>query len=120
MRRLLLAATLVVAMPVLAAPPVALAPTDVKALVAPPAKGVRIVALWALDCAYCEENLSALATWQHQHANVDLVFVATDSIGQRGIGEKVTPRRGLPDDVPGDRRCRSRSGAFHDFMTFHG
>lgn len=108
MRRLLLAATLVVAMPVLAAPPVALAPTDVKALVAPPAKGVRIVALWALDCAYCEENLSALATWQHQHANVDLVFVATDSIGQRDVlgarlkaaGLDAVPSRAYADATP--------------------
>jgi hypothetical protein len=83
MERLLLLTALTVAMPVFAAPPVALAPADVTALVAPPAKGVRIVALWALDCAYCEENLSALATWQRQHAGVDLVFVATDSIGQR-------------------------------------
>ena len=85
MKRLLLAATLAVAMPAFAAPPVALAPADVKALVAPPAKGVRIVALWALDCAYCEENLSALAAWQQKHADVDLVFVATDSIGQRDV-----------------------------------
>lgn len=76
-------AAAVMAMPALAAPPVALAPTDVKALIAPPAKGVRVIALWALDCAYCEENLSALAAWQRQHANVDLVFVSTDSIGQR-------------------------------------
>ncbi|PTR25519.1 hypothetical protein C8J98_11176 [Luteibacter sp. OK325] len=85
MTRLLLVTALAVAMPAFAAPPVALAPTDVEALVAPPAKGVRIVALWALDCAYCEENLSALATWQRQHAGVDLVFVATDSIGQRDV-----------------------------------
>lgn len=84
-KRLLLAATLAVAMPAFAAPPAVLAPTDVKTLLAPPAKGVRIVALWALDCAYCEENLSALATWQRQHADVDLVFVATDSIGQRDV-----------------------------------
>jgi hypothetical protein len=74
-----------VALPALAAPPLVLAAADVKALVAPPAKGVRIVALWALDCAYCEENLTALAAWQHQHAEVDLVFVATDSIGQRDV-----------------------------------
>lgn len=92
MKSLVLVALLSVALPAVAAAPVvvapapvALAPADVKALVAPPAKGVRIVALWALDCAYCEENLSALAAWQRQHANVDLVFVATDSIGQRDV-----------------------------------
>jgi len=67
----------------IAAVPTALSSSDVKVLVAPPSRGVRIVALWALDCAYCEENLTALATFQRAHADVDLVFVATDPIGQR-------------------------------------
>jgi hypothetical protein len=85
MKRLMLLTALMATAPAFAAPPVALASTDVKALVAPPAKGVRIIALWALDCAYCEENLAALATWQRQHAEVDLAFVATDSMGQRDV-----------------------------------
>ena len=85
MKRLMLLTALMATAPAFAAPPVALASTDVKALVAPPAKGVRIIALWALDCAYCEENLAALATWQRQHADVDLAFVATDSMGQRDV-----------------------------------
>jgi len=108
MKRLLLLAGLTVAMPVFAAPPVAFAPADVKALVAPPARGVRIIALWALDCAYCEENLSALATWQRQHADVDLIFVATDSIGQRdALGARLkaagldsVPARAYADATP--------------------
>ena len=108
MMRLLLVAALAVAMPAFAAPPVALAPAEVNALVAPPAAGVRIVALWALDCAYCEENLSALATWQRQHADVDLVFVATDSIGQRdalgarlkAAGLDAVPSRAYADATP--------------------
>jgi hypothetical protein len=99
MKRLLLLAALTVAMPAIAAPPTAFTPADVKALVAPPAKGVRIVALWALDCAYCEENLSALATWQRQHADVDLVFVATDAIGQRDALSARLKAAGL-DSVP--------------------
>jgi hypothetical protein len=99
MRRLILLAALALAGPAFAAPPVAIAATDVKDLVAAPAKGVRIVALWALDCAYCEENLSALATWQRQHANVDLVFVATDSIGQRDVLAARLKAAGL-DSVP--------------------
>jgi hypothetical protein len=102
MRRLVLLsalAALFLAGPAFAAPPVAIAATDVKDLVAAPAKGVRIVALWALDCAYCEENLSALATWQRQHANVDLVFVATDSIGQRDVLAARLKAAGL-DSVP--------------------
>jgi hypothetical protein len=108
MKRLLLLAALTVAMPVFAAPPSAFTAADVKALVAPPARGVRIVALWALDCAYCEENLSALATWQRQHADVDLVFVATDSIGQRdALGARLkaagldsVPSRAYADATP--------------------
>jgi hypothetical protein len=99
MRRLILLAALALTGPAFAAPPVAIAATDVKDLVAAPAKGVRIVALWALDCAYCEENLSALATWQRQHANVDLVFVATDSIGQRDVVAARLKAAGL-DSVP--------------------
>jgi hypothetical protein len=99
MRRLILLAALALTGPAFAAPPAAIAATDVKDLVAAPAKGVRIVALWALDCAYCEENLSALATWQRQHANVDLVFVATDSIGQRDVLAARLKAAGL-DSVP--------------------
>ncbi|HVI55240.1 MAG TPA: hypothetical protein VM621_09320 [Luteibacter sp.] len=108
MRRLLLAGALAAATPAFAAPPVALASTDVKALVAPPAKGVRVVALWALDCAYCEENLSALLAWQRRHADVDLVFVATDGIGQRealtarlkAAGLDAVPSRAYADATP--------------------
>jgi len=108
MKRLCLLAALTLAMPAFAAPPVAFTSADVKALVAPPAKGVRIVALWALDCAYCEENLSALATWQREHADVDLVFVATDSIGQReALGARLkaagldsVPSRAYADATP--------------------
>jgi hypothetical protein len=85
LKRTILLAALAVTTPAFAAPPAALAPADVKTLVAPPTRGVRVIALWALDCAYCEENLSALLAWQRQHADVDLVFVATDSIGQRDV-----------------------------------
>lgn len=92
----------------MAATPSALSSSDVKALVAPPSKGVRIVALWALDCAYCEENLAALATFQRSHADVDLVFVATDSMAQRdaltarleGAGLVSVPSRAYTDATP--------------------
>lgn len=113
MKRLLLLAALTVAMPAIAAPPTAFTPADVKALVAPPAKGVRILALWALDCAYCEENLSALATWQRQHADVDLVFVATDSIGQRDALSARLKAAGL-DSVP----SRAYAEATPDRMNY--
>lgn len=83
MRHYLFAALLAVSLPAVASAPEPLASGDIKALVQAPASGVRILAIWALDCAYCEENLSALAAFQKQHENVDLVFVATDAVSQR-------------------------------------
>jgi hypothetical protein len=56
---------------------------DVPALLAPPAHGERLIALWALDCAYCEPNLQALARLQQAHPDaIELVTVATDDIAQ--------------------------------------
>ena len=58
----------------------ALSPDDVPALLKPPARGERIVMLWALDCAYCEGNMHALAKLQRAHTrDVELITVATDS-----------------------------------------
>ena len=60
-----------------------LSATDVPTLLQPPAHGERIIALWALDCAYCEQNLQALATLQRAHPEaIELITVATDSIEQ--------------------------------------
>jgi iron complex outermembrane receptor protein len=57
---------------------------DIPALVKPPAHGERIIALWALDCAYCEPNLSALAKLQRAHPHqIKLVTVATDDIASQ-------------------------------------
>jgi hypothetical protein len=98
-RAALLSAALLLAPTAFAAPPTALSPGEVAALVKPPAKGVRLIALWSLDCAYCEQNLAALRTYQRHHANVDLVFVATDAIGQAAALEARLKAAGL-DDVP--------------------
>ncbi|GAA0258547.1 hypothetical protein [Rhodanobacter caeni] len=58
--------------------------TDVPALLQPPAHGERIIAIWALDCAYCEPNLEALATLQRAHPqSIELITVTTDDIAQR-------------------------------------
>jgi hypothetical protein len=63
-----------------------LSAADVPALLKAPAHGERIIALWALDCAYCEANLQALAALQHAHLkDVELITVATDSIEQRDL-----------------------------------
>ena len=61
-----------------------LSAADVPALLKPPARGERIIALWALDCAYCESNLQALDKLQRAHPDdIELVVVATDSMEQR-------------------------------------
>lgn len=66
-----------------------LAATDVHALLAPPAHGERLIALWALDCAYCEPNLQALAQLQKAHPQaIELVIVATDDMAHRAAIEK--------------------------------
>ncbi|MGH8111470.1 MAG: hypothetical protein ACREPL_05970 [Rhodanobacteraceae bacterium] len=40
--------------------------------------------MWALDCAYCEPNLAALAKLRRAHPRgVELVLVATDGPSQR-------------------------------------
>lgn len=66
----------------------ALSAADIPALVQAPAHGERIIALWALDCAYCEPNLEALAKLQQAHPHdIELVIVTTDSIEQRAAIE---------------------------------
>ncbi|QWT20653.1 hypothetical protein KPL74_01265 [Bacillus sp. NP157] len=95
----LAAAVPLFASPAFAAAPVPLAPADAKALVAPPAKGARILALWSLDCAYCEQNLAALRDYQRTHGGVELVFVATDPASQVQALEARLKRAKL-DDVP--------------------
>jgi len=62
---------------------------DVPALLAPPAHGERLIALWALDCAYCEPNLQALARLQQAHPTaIELVTVATDDMAHREAIER--------------------------------
>jgi hypothetical protein len=61
-----------------------LAASNIATLLKPPAHGERIIALWALDCAYCEPNLEALAKLQRAHPrDLQLVIVTTDSIERR-------------------------------------
>jgi len=84
MKRLMLVLALL--FPVLAAagPLQPLAASDVATLLKAPAHGERIIALWALDCAYCEANLDALAKLQRARPHdVELVIVTTDSIERR-------------------------------------
>ena len=56
---------------------------DIPTLVQAPTHGARLIALWSLDCTYCEPNLQALAALQRAHPkDFQLVTVATDSIEQ--------------------------------------
>lgn len=83
-RRALGVLLLCFALPAFAAPLMLLTASEVPALVKPPARGERIIALWALDCAYCEPNLAALATLQRAHPDkIQLILVATDGPEQR-------------------------------------
>lgn len=84
MKRLLLALFLCLPALACAASLQPLAGTDVPALLQPPAHGMRIIALWSLDCAYCEPNLEALAKLQRANPHgIELVTVTTDSIELR-------------------------------------
>ncbi|RDI99159.1 hypothetical protein DVT68_11840 [Dyella solisilvae] len=58
--------------------------SQVSALLAAPAKGERLIALWSLDCSYCEANLQALSRLHKAHPDrIELVIVATDPIAAR-------------------------------------
>ena len=84
MKRLLLALVLLLPSIAMAGSLQPLTATEAPALLKPPARGERIIALWALDCAYCEPNLEALAAVQRAHPHeIELLTVTTDSIGQR-------------------------------------
>ncbi len=84
MKRLLLAFALWLPALASAASLQPLAAADVPALLQAPAHGTRIIALWSLDCAYCEPNLEALARVQRADpGNIELVTVTTDSIELR-------------------------------------
>lgn len=81
MKHLLLAFALWLPTLASAGSPQPLAAADVPALLQPPAHGARIIALWSLDCAYCEPNLEALARVQRADpGNIELVTVTTDSL----------------------------------------
>lgn len=109
MKRLLLAFALWLPALACAGPLQPLAATDVPALLQPPAHGARILALWSLDCAYCEPNLAALAALQRAHPHdIELVTVTTDSIALRtaiaarlhGMQMDVYPARAYAEASP--------------------
>jgi iron complex outermembrane receptor protein len=92
-----------------------LAAGDVAALLKPPAHGERIIALWALDCAYCEPNLEALAALQRQHpGQIELVIVTTDSIEQSAVIE--SRLRGMKMDGYSNRAYAEASPEHINFM----
>lgn len=77
----------------------ALTPAQVPALVKPPAHGARIIMLWALECAYCEPNMQALARLQKSHPQaLKLILVDTDDIdGHRAAIAKRLAAAGMQD-----------------------
>jgi len=108
-RRALLAVLLMLPLAAQAGAPVALKAEDVPALLKPPAHGVRVLALWGLDCAYCESNLRALMKLQRAHPReIELIAVATDSVQQsvaleqrlHAAGVDTLPSRAYADAMP--------------------
>jgi iron complex outermembrane receptor protein len=100
MKRLLLIVALLFPVLAMAGTLQPLAASDVTALLKPPAHGERVIALWALDCAYCEPNLEALAKLQRAHPrDIELVIVTTDSIERRQAIETRLQRMKM-DDFP--------------------
>jgi len=98
MRRLLPILLLALALPAFAHAGglTALTPGEVPALLKPPPHGERILAIWALDCAYCESNMQALAKLQRAHPHeITLVTIATDDIAQRRAIEQRLQHAGL-------------------------
>jgi hypothetical protein len=84
MKRLLLALICLLPATTVAGSLQPLTATEVPTLLQPPPHGVRIIALWSLDCAYCEPNLEALASLQRAHPHeIELQVVTTDSLEQR-------------------------------------
>lgn len=84
MKRLLLVVALLLPVLAAASPLQPLAASDIATLLKPPTHGERIIAIWALDCAYCEPNLDALAKLQGARPDdIELVTVTTDSIERR-------------------------------------
>jgi len=108
-RRALLAVLLMLPLAAQAGAPVALKAEDVPALLKPPAHGVRVLALWGLDCAYCESNLQALMKLRRAHPReIELIAVATDSVQQsvaleqrlHAAGVDTLPSRAYADATP--------------------
>lgn len=80
----------------MAGSPKPLSAADVPGLLTPPAHGERLIALWALDCAYCEPNLQALARLQQAHPkSIELVTVATDDMAHAPAIEKRLAAAGM-------------------------
>ena len=113
MSRLLLLVLLAMAAPALAGSVQPLTSADVPALLTPPSKGMRVITLWALDCAYCENNLRAVAELPATHPDVQVVTVATDDITEAEALQRRLRKAGAAD-VP----ARAYSGAGRERLDF--
>jgi hypothetical protein len=94
----------------MAAPATSIAPLDAARVPAllDAARGPRVIALWSLECTYCEENLRALLQLHAAHPAIDLVLVSTDpiargnEIGKRlaALGASALPSYAYDDAMP--------------------
>lgn len=106
-------AMLLTVAPAFAAVPEPLTAGDIPALLAPPAKGVRVIELWALDCAYCEANLGAVAALHRQRRDVIAVTVATDDIAHAEALQRRLTAAGAAD-VP----ARAYAGSSRERLDY--
>mgnify|MGYP002713054736 CR=1 FL=1 len=113
MRKLVLLVLSLLAVSASAAKVQPLAPADIARLLAPPTQGVKIIELWALDCAYCESNLRAVAELAAARDDVEAVAVATDDIAH---AEALAVR--LESAGAADIPARAYAGAFRQRMDF--
>ena len=80
MKRLVIAALLLLATPAMAGQVKPLTTSGVAALLKAPSQGAKVIEFWALDCAYCEANMKAVAALKARRPNMQVILVATDNI----------------------------------------
>lgn len=89
MKTLILSLSMLISLPAAAAPLEPLTAGDITTLLEPPARGVRVIELWALYCTYCETNLRAVAELGATGEDVQAVTVNTD----RNVPEEAILKR---------------------------
>lgn len=113
MKHLLIATLLLLAAPVMASQIQPLTASDIPALLKAPTQGVKVIEFWALDCAYCETNMKAVAALQARRQNVQVILVATDHIAHADALDQRLAHVGV-----GDLPARAYAGTSRQRMDY--